>query len=53
MKLSWRILYAAGQVTMPQLNNEILGTLGLMQMLMEQMAAPLRKSEKALNKRPD
>jgi len=52
MKLSWRILYAAGQATVPQMNNEIFGTLGLIQILMRQMAAPFRKPEKTLDNRP-
>jgi hypothetical protein len=52
MKFSWRILSAAGQATMPQMNNEIFGTLGLIQMLMGQMAAPFGKPEKTLHNRP-
>ena len=52
MKLSWRILYAAGQATMPHMNNEIVGTLGLVRMLVGRMVAPFRKSEKSFGNRP-
>ena len=52
MKLSWRILYAAGQATVPHLNNEIFGALSLVQMLMDEVTAPFRKPEKTLHDRP-